>query len=177
MLKPMATILPFLIACSLFAQNKGKKVGATVAWMSPQEAENRLNDQKKPLLIDVYTDWCHYCKVMDNTTWTNQNVAAYLEKYFYPIKFNAENKGPVSWMGKMYEYKPTYKVHMLAAEWLQGNMVYPSTVLIPPEGGPVVIPGVLKVKEIEPILKYFGEKHYLTTEWDAFKKNYHPGWN
>jgi uncharacterized protein YyaL (SSP411 family) len=114
---------------------------------------------------------------MDNTTWANPKIADYLSKYFYPIKFNAESKEPVSWMGKSYEFKNTYKVHMLAAEWLQGNMVYPSTVLIPPDGEPVIIPGVLSVKDIEPMLKYFGERYYLTTEWKVFQKAYKTTWN
>lgn len=152
-------------------------IDQTIPWMSPLHAETSWNDEKKPILVDVYTDWCHYCKVMDNTTWSNPRIADYIAKYFYPIKFNAESKEPVSWMGKSYEYKNTYKVHMLAAEWLQGNMVYPSTVLIPPDGEPVVIPGVLSVKDIEPMLKYFGERHYLTTEWKAFQKAYKSTWN
>jgi hypothetical protein len=66
---------------------------------------------------------------------------------------------------------------MLAAEWCQGNMVYPSTIIFIPGQEPVVIPGVLKVKELEPILKYFGEGHYLSIEWNSFKQKYKNTWN
>ncbi len=177
MIKVISTWLSVCLMVVSFAQSKGKKDEQAVRWLSPLQAEQSWKDEKKPILIDVYTDWCHYCKVMDNTTWANKEIGEYVGKYFYPIKFNAESKEPVSWMGKSYEFKTTYKVHMLAAEWLKGNMVYPSTVLIPPDGEPIIIPGVLKVKEIEPMLKYFGEKHYLTTEWKSFQKNYKSTWN
>ena len=177
MIKVIATCLAICIVTFSFAQTKGKKTGKSVPWLSPLQVESKWNEEKKPILVDVYTDWCHYCKIMDNTTWSNPKVSDYIAQNFYAIKFNAESKEPVSWMGKAYEFKSTYKVHMLAAEWLQGNMVYPSTVLIPPGGDAVVIPGVLTAKDIEPMLKYFGEGHYLTTEWKAFQKNYKTTWN
>ncbi len=159
------------------ALGQGKDRNNAMPWLSVEEVQTRLQEENRPILIDVYTDWCHYCKVMDATTWVNPKVTDYAARYFYPIKFNAEGKEPANWLGKTYEFKPAYKVHMLAAEWLQGNMVYPSTVILPPDGAePIVIPGVVEVKDLEPILHYFGEKHYLTTTWQNFKKNYTPRW-
>ena len=148
-----------------------------VTWLSVQEASSQLEKEKRPVIIDVYTDWCHYCKVMDKTTWSNPSISDYVSKYFYPIKFNAESREPVEWMGKQYEFKPAYKVHMLAAEWCGGNMIYPSTIILVPGEEPVIIPGVITVKELEPMLKYFGEQHYLTTEWKSFKQDFKNNWN
>jgi uncharacterized protein YyaL (SSP411 family) len=155
-------------------QKKGKK--QPMPWLTAIEAQALWDSEKKPILIDVYTDWCHYCKVMDNTIWQHKEVTDYASKNFYPIKFNAESKEPVTWMGKTYEFKPAYKVHMLAAEWLAGNMVYPSTVIMLPGEAPIVIPGVLEVKELEPMLHYFGGKHYQHTTWKDYKANYKSIW-
>jgi thioredoxin-related protein len=175
----MTKVIPlFLLSfLSLMANGQGKGKKSPMAWLTVAEAQTQMDAETRPVLVDVYTDWCHYCKIMDATTWVNPQVTDYVARYFYPIKLNAEGKEPASWMGKDYAYKPAYKVHMLAAEWLLGNMVYPSTVILPPNGAePVVIPGVIEVKDLEPILTYFGEKHYLTTTWESYKASYKNTW-
>ncbi len=147
-----------------------------VAWLSPQAAQARLQVAQKPLLIDVYTTWCQYCRLMDATIWRHDSVAAYVAEYFIAIKFDAESKVPVSWQGTEYLYQPRFKVHQLAVNWLQGNMVYPSTVLVPPEGAAQVIPGALKVAEVETLLKYYGSGAYLQTRFEDFKQAFFPSW-
>lgn len=175
MIKVIQILFLSFFSLSLTAQSKDKK--QPLAWMDVEAVQQKWEEQKRPVLIDVYTDWCYYCKVMDKTTWRNRQLADYVTRFFYPLKFNAENKEPATWMGKTYEYKPVYKVHMLAAEWLMGNMVYPSTVILPPDGSePIILTGVRDVKELEPILHYFGEKHYLTMKWIDFKAAYQPSW-
>lgn len=153
-----------------------KKAAPATFWLSPADAQNRNLAAPRPLLIDVYTDWCVYCKAMDRQTWRNAEVVKYLQQHFYPIKFNAEQKDTVQWQGQAYIFQPRYKVHTLAAHWLQGNMVYPSTVIQPPSGEPIILTGFVSVKELEPVLKYFGEGHYQKTHWQAFKENYKPQW-
>ncbi len=157
----------------VFSQKKDK---TKVTWQSVATVQQLHAEQKKPIIIDVYTDWCMYCKVMDNTIWNDGKVSGYIKDHFYAIKFDAESKEPEDWFGQTYEYKTTYKVHMLAALWLGGNMVYPSTVILPVSGEPIVVPGVLKKKEIEPILVYFGEQHNKTTDWKTFRENYKTTW-
>lgn len=175
MIKVISLVTLSFVSLLATAQSKGKK--SPMAWLTVAEAQAKMDKETRPVLVDVYTDWCHYCKVMDATTWVNPQVTDYVARFFYPVKFNAESKEPASWMGKDYAYKPAYKVHMLAAAWLQGNIVYPSTVIIPPNGAePVVIPGVIEVKDLEPVLNYFGEKHYLTATWEDYKAAFKNKW-
>jgi thioredoxin-related protein len=175
MIKVITSLLLMFATLSVFGQKKSEK--AALPWLSVSQAQQKWDADKRPVIVDVYTDWCHYCKVMDKTIWANPEVANYVKQHFYPIKFNAESKEPATWMGKTYEFKPVYKVHMLAAEWLLGNMVYPSTVILPPNGGePVIIPGVIELNELETILHYFGEDHYRKTAWNTYKASYKPVW-
>ena len=175
MTKVITGLLILIFSQTVIGQKKVEK--AVVPWLTVSQAQTKWDAEKRPVLVDVYTDWCVYCKVMDKTIWGNPQVAAYVKQYFYPIKFNAESKEPASWMGKTYEFKPAYKVHMLAAKWLLGNMVYPSTVILLPNGGePVIITGVIELKELETILHYFGEDHYRNTAWKDYKTSYKPGW-
>ena len=38
-----------------------------VNWMSFEEAVERSKEEKKKIFIDVYTDWCGWCKHIDTT--------------------------------------------------------------------------------------------------------------
>lgn len=177
MIKVIMACAGLVCGSLLWAQQAPVSGTNGIPWLTPQEAEDRWKLEKRPFIIDIYTDWCHYCKVMDKSTWSNTMLGSYLSRHFYPIRFNAESKTTVQWMGKDYTYKTAYKVHMLAAEWCGGNMVYPTTVILVPGEEPVIIPGVLSVKELEPMLRYFGEGHYLTTEWNIFKRGFKNTWN
>lgn len=174
MVSCLAVLMVFFVS-QVQAQG-GSKQKKSVAWLSPQAAQARLQVAQKPLLIDVYTTWCQYCRLMDATIWRHDSVAAYVGQHFIAIKFDAESKAPVSWQGTEYVYQPRFKVHQLAVNWLQGNMVYPSTVLVPPEGDAQVIPGALKIAEVEALLKYYGSGAYLQTRFEDFKQAFIPSW-
>jgi thioredoxin-related protein len=174
MVKVISLIVFFVFYNQLHAQPI--KGSSPIQWLSPVEVQAYLKNEEKPIIIDVYTDWCQYCKLMEKATWKQPEVKNYVSSHFYPVKFNAESKDSINWLGQIFIYKQSYKVHMLAAEWLKGNMVYPSTVIIPKEGESIVLPGMLSPKELEPVLKYFGEGYYKTIEWETFKKSYTTTW-
>jgi thiol:disulfide interchange protein len=50
-------------------------------------------EQQKFVLVDVYTDWCVYCKKLDKEVYTDPAVKKYLSEHFIVVKANAEDKG------------------------------------------------------------------------------------
>lgn len=174
----MVKVINLIIFSIIFNPSiaQSKKSGSTIHWLSPNEVQEYLTKEDKPLIIDIFTDWCQYCKLMDKTTWKTKEVSDYITNHFYPVKFNAESKDEINWLGQTFVYKQAYKVHMLAVLWLKGNMVYPSTVIIPKDGESIVLPGMLSPKDLEPVLKYFGEGFYKTTQWENFKNSYKLSW-
>ena len=47
--------------------------------------------------MDVYTDWCGPCKLMDKNTFQNPYVAAYVTEHYYAVKFNAEGNETINY--------------------------------------------------------------------------------
>lgn len=101
-------------------------------WLTIEEiAANKGNGDKK-YLIDVYTEWCGWCKVMDRKTFADKEVQAYLKENFNIVKFDAEQKTDIKWQNKNYEFVPSGKkgVHTLAIELLGNRLGYPTLVYL-----------------------------------------------
>ena len=148
-----------------------------VHWLSIEELQLAYKKKPKPIIVDVYTSWCGWCKVMDTETYSNNQVAAYINEKYYPVKLDAEAKEPLEWNGKKYGFVAQYKVNELAAYFLNGQMSYPTTVFFSSlEANPAPLAGYLKPKEIESPLKFFGDGFYKTKNFPDYLKGFTASW-
>ena len=46
----------------------------------------------RPILIDIGSVWCHWCHVMDETTYADPEVAAVLNSEFVPVKVDSDER-------------------------------------------------------------------------------------
>lgn len=146
-----------------------------IKWLTVQEAAEKMKTQKKKVFVDVYTEWCGWCKRMDSATFTDKNVVKYLNENYYAIKFDAEQRGDITWNGKLYKFKEVGQrgYHELAAEWLGGRLSYPTTVYIDEEMALIQsIPGYQEAAKLEMILTYFGSDNHKKTPWETWEKNF-----
>ena len=63
-----------------------------VHWLSIEELRLAYKKKPKPIIVDVYTSWCGWCKVMDKETYSNDQVAAYINEKYYAVRIDAETK-------------------------------------------------------------------------------------
>lgn len=153
-----------------------RKIDST-NWISLEDAQKQLATAKRPVLIDLYTDWCGWCKVMDKKTYSNKNVSEYLQQKFYTVKVNAESQKTIQWMGRDYAFNPQYKTNDFAMYLTRGQLSYPTTVIIPTDGsGPQAIPGYLAPADFELIVKYFGEDKYGKVPFEQYRKSFKSTW-
>jgi len=150
-----------------------------VNWLSFEEAIAMNQKQPKKILVDVYTDWCGWCKKMDRTTYSHPKIVSYINDHYYAVKLNAEMKDTVQLGSQLFvNENPTQRrsPHQLAVSLLGGKMGYPSTVFLdekvellnPP------ISGYLSAERIEPILYFFGDNIYSGKKmsWEEFQKQF-----
>lgn len=65
-------------------------VTSNKVWYNWEEGYAYAKKNNKIILVDAYTDWCGWCKVMDKKTYANASIKTALKKDFVSIKINPE---------------------------------------------------------------------------------------
>ena len=168
MKKVILLLLLITITISIYSQDKAVK------WYTIQEAEKLSRESFRPIFIDTYTDWCGWCKKMDQETFTNSVIADILNKRFYPVKFDAEGNENINFFGQTFiNDGKAGKAHQLAVALLNGQLSYPTVVFLTRQGDKFQVspvPGFRQPKEMEILLSYFADKAYETQKWEDYQK-------
>ena len=106
--------------------------GAGMPWMTWAEAMAAHGKAAKPILVSFYTDWSTWDKRMEKNTFGDPRVIEFVTANFYPVRFDAEQQGPLTFEGKTYKYRKNGSrgVHELAAELLDNRLTYPAIVYL-----------------------------------------------
>jgi thioredoxin-related protein len=146
-----------------------------VRWYTLEEATKANASKPKPFLIDLFTDWCGWCKKMDASTFSNPIIAKFVNENFYPVKFDGEHKETVQFNGRSYSFIANSRrgYHELAAVLTNGQLSYPTLVFLDKELNLIQpLPGYQTPEGLEPILHFFGKGHYQTTPWESFARSF-----
>lgn len=107
----VSVALVALVACLISAcidsttpSQPSAEPGTGITWYSHDEGMKIAQEQNKPVMIDVYTDWCKYCKELDRVVYTDPAVIDLADK-FVCIKFNADKHRDLA-----AKYNPTGRV-------------------------------------------------------------------
>lgn len=150
--------------------------GEKIVWHTFQEAVELSKKAKKKIFIDVYTDWCGWCKVMDKNTFAHPVIAKYMNEKYYAVKLNAEMKDTVFFNNYNFvnpSPKTPRSTHQLASSLLNNKLSYPTVVFLDENFSMLTqVPGYKKPEEMESILKYFGENLYPNTKWEEYSKTF-----
>ena len=131
--KKLLFLFIFFGCFTIYAQErKGKEVLNIFTFEEVEEIHQQI---PKPILVFLYTDWCKICFGMKKTTFKNRKVIQFLNEKFYFIKLNAEEKQDITFLGKIFTYKPTginTGMHELAVELgtIKKTIIYPTTIIL-----------------------------------------------
>ena len=130
-----------------------------VTWISFAELEELYAKSPRPILVDLYTSWCGWCKEMDRTTYSNEKVATYINEHYYAVKYNAESRDSVRFNKIKYGFNKAAATNDLALYLSAGERSYPNSIFLSdPSSQPAALSGYMKAKEMEAPLRYFVEK-------------------
>ena len=128
---------------------------AKVKWYSFNDGVKLAKKQNKHILVDFYADWCHWCKVMDDKTFSNKKVAAFLKKNYICIRVDTEDKK------RNISYR---KVDYTPKEFFSavGGTGLPTLLFLNNKADIITkIPGYVEKDVFLPISKYISQKCYL----------------
>lgn len=114
-------------------QSQSQKGELNILTFSEVELLNKENP--KPIVVFIYTDWCKFCHGMKKNTLKNDEVISLLNKSYYFIKLNGEEKKDITFLRKTFVYKPTGAntgIHELAHELalINKKISYPTTTIL-----------------------------------------------
>lgn len=156
-----------------------------INWVTLEEAVELQKKKPKKIMMDMYTSWCGPCKMLDRNTFSNKDLADYVNKHYYAVKFNAEGNEVVNFKGKTFEnpkYNPAKanrrnSSHELARFFSIRS--YPTIVFLDEKAefiAPII--GYKKPQQLELYLKMFkkGEHIEMDTQakFNAYFKKFKP---
>ncbi|MGR3810120.1 thioredoxin family protein [Jiulongibacter sp. NS-SX5] len=166
------TILVFFSGSAFMSSEKQENTEDLIQWMTIDEAFAATQQNPKKTLIDVYTDWCGWCKVMDKKTFRNPAVAKYVNENYYPVKLNAETKEDIKLGNTVYSYNEQNRANDIAVALLQGKMSFPSIVYLDEQFNMIQpIPGYQDAGNFHQVITFIGENYHKKEAFDQYKSS------
>jgi thioredoxin-related protein len=133
-----------------------------INWVTFEEAVNLQKKAPKKIIMDVYTNWGGPCKMLDRNTFQNKDVADYVNKHYYAVKFNAEGNDVVNYNGREFSnpnYNPALANRRNSAHQLSRYFqirAYPTIIFLDEEANLIFpLTGYKTVPQMELYLKMF----------------------
>lgn len=156
--------------------NLSAQKAETVKWYTIEEAQKLTEKEPRKILIDLYTDWCGWCKRMDNDTFNNPVIAEYINKNFYPVKFDAESKDPVVFSGHTFTSGGTQPraTHQFAmALFNRAQVGYPAIAYLTEKLELIgTVPGYKTPKQYEPFLHWIASDKFKEMTLEDYEKDF-----
>ena len=167
-------LIPALFFFTFFS-GANAQTSPKVKWYTIEEAEALARKEPKKIMIDVYTDWCGWCKKMDAETFSHPVIAEYINAHYYAVKLNAESEKDITFNGYTYKYvsQGVRGYHELAAGLLNGQLSYPSIAYLNEKLELLgAIPGYRGPVDMEPLLNYIAENKFMIQSLEEYQQTF-----
>jgi thioredoxin-related protein len=147
-----------------------------IQWLTLEQAYAKIQKEPRKVMVDVYTDWCGWCKVMDKNTFSSNLVSDYINKKYYAVKFDAESTADIKIGTAVYKFMPEQKVHQAAMALLNNQMSYPTVVFLDEKMNMIQpVPGFREAKQFHQLITWFGGDYHKNKEqFDNYVKTTYP---
>jgi thioredoxin-related protein len=154
--KSLAKVGAFLLTMALTVSSHSVRAaagqGPAVQWRGWDRGLEEAKSSGRPVIVDVYTDWCGWCRRMEANVYSRPEVRDYLSRKFVAIKLDAEASDAARYEGRAFTSRS------LAARF--GVSGYPTTLFLRPAGEHLVsVPGYVDADRFLQVLRYIGDGH------------------
>lgn len=171
----LRSILTVVLFSAFFTQSLTQVYDSNIKWYTIEEALELQKEIPGKLLVEVYTKWCKVCHKLDQLSLSQQHIADYINENYYPVKFDAESKAPIYFMGQKYEFKNegASGYHSFAYKITHGKLNYPSLVFFDEDLRVIQsINGFQSPTKLIRILTYFADNYNKKIPWSEFNSRY-----
>lgn len=185
-MKKLNLIIAFIAFGTLVSfQNLEEESEKEINWITLEEAIELQKEEPKKIIMDVYTNWCGPCKMLDKYTFHNEDVVDYINAHYYAVKFNAEGNSSVTYKERTFTnpgYDPAKANRRNSshefARYLRVR-AFPTMVFFDEEANYITpISGYLKPRQIELYLKLFKTDKYKEMDtqekFNEYYKSFEP---
>ncbi|MBV7269272.1 thioredoxin family protein [Winogradskyella luteola] len=185
-MKKIHYIIAFIAFGTLLSFQEAKKTsGKEINWITIEEAVELQKKEPKKIIMDVYTNWCGPCKLLDKNTFHNADVVDYINEHYYAVKFNGEGNDVVTFNEKTFKnpkYDPAKANRRNSAHEFTGYLkvrAYPTIVYFDEEANIIApISGYRKPQQLELYLKLFQSDKYKEMDtqekFNEYYKSFKP---
>lgn len=155
--------------------NNSRAAASVVNWMSINDVESAMKKEKRKVMVDLYTDWCGWCKRMDKATFQNPEIAKQLNAKFYAVKFDAEDQNTISFKGADHKFVPAGRkgYNQLAHKFANGKMSYPTIAFLDEDLQRInSYPGFKNAQQFDPLLRFIDGDHYKSKSLSEFAQGF-----
>lgn len=125
------------------------KSSEEIKWMDFNQGYELAKKKNKIMLVDVYTEWCGWCKRMDRDAYAKPEIAELVGKDFIAIKFNPEIEG-VTYTFEGKSYTGPQLAQVISNNQING---YPTTIFMNPKAKTSeIMVGYKNAEQLKPIL-------------------------
>jgi thioredoxin-related protein len=125
-------------------------LAADVHWQGWDAGLAAAKGGKRYILVDVYTDWCGWCKRMDREVYARDDIRDYLERHFVTVRLNAESNESMTFQGEARTARGIASGYRVTG--------YPTTIFLSPEGEHLAnVPNYVPADRFLLLLRYIGE--------------------
>jgi len=159
-------------------------IAQKIQWMSFAEALEAQKKEPKKIFMDVYTDWCGPCKLLDKNTFQNPDVSRYISTHYYAVKFNAEGQEQIDFFDQTFinpNFDPNRKGRNATHQFTRflGVKGYPTVVFFSEQGDPIMpVVGYQKPQQLELYLKMIKQGDYQVfskpEDFENYRKAFRP---
>jgi thioredoxin-related protein len=155
-----------------FNKNVAQSKKGQVKWMKFSDAVAASRKEPRKIFVDIYADWCGWCKVLDRDTFSDSVVAKILNEQYYPVKLDAESKEMYTLPDGRTISSPELAASLAASK--PGERYGLPSMIVLNESVTILtrIQGAQKPDFMTPALLFFSENHYLKKTWEEYTKEY-----